>query len=130
MKMFLSFSDQQERRKYGGSCFLELQYCHLPPDTPIQKRIARNAIEFWRPDSVYVHGDAPFFAEYGEVLGPGISGSGNWSGFDSWGLNYYPPEVIPAMLQRLLARKPREYTFFLSWLEGCKACNGFYILGI
>ena len=28
--LFHTFSSQEERRKYGGSAFIEIQYCKLP----------------------------------------------------------------------------------------------------
>ena len=53
--LFLKFSSQDERRAYGGSAFIELQFCKLPPATPIKKIIAVDSIENWKNDSLYVN---------------------------------------------------------------------------
>ena len=53
--LFHSFNTQDERRAFGGSDFLELQFCEHKSGTSI-KRIV-NKIENWRNDSLYVSGD-------------------------------------------------------------------------
>ena len=37
--MFLRFDSQEDRRKYGGSCFIELQFCKLPFGTRINRSV-------------------------------------------------------------------------------------------
>ncbi len=68
--MFLKFESQDERREYGGSCFVEFQFCMMPEGTQ-QNRIF-HSIDHWRDDSLYVHGDSPLFSTYKEILGTGI----------------------------------------------------------
>lgn len=55
--MFYTFSSQEEQRKFGGSYFIELQYCRLKPGTEIKKIISVAAIEDWKNDSLYIYGD-------------------------------------------------------------------------
>ena len=45
--MFLRFDSQEDRRKYGGSCFIELQFCKLPFGTRINRII--NEYNHWHP---------------------------------------------------------------------------------
>jgi len=34
--MFHIFDSQEKRRKYGGSAFMEIQFCRLPEGTPME----------------------------------------------------------------------------------------------
>ncbi len=34
--LFLSFASQEERRRCGGSAFIELQYCTLPRSSKLK----------------------------------------------------------------------------------------------
>ena len=40
--MFCTFTSQEERRRVGGSCFIEFQFCKLPIDTKINKKVFSN----------------------------------------------------------------------------------------
>lgn len=41
--LFHTFGSQEERRKFGGSCFIEIQYCRLPENTQLEKIISVKA---------------------------------------------------------------------------------------
>ena len=55
--LFHTFSSQEERRKFGGSYFIELQYCGLAQGTGIKKIVSAATIEDWKMDSLYIYGD-------------------------------------------------------------------------
>ena len=55
--LFHIFNSQEERRAFGGSGFIEIQYCRHPMDTK-PKRILNN-VTHWSDDSLYV--DLPQF---------------------------------------------------------------------
>ena len=62
MGLFHSFNSQEERRKCGGSDYIELQYCRFPVGTETKKIISVNRIRHWENDSLYVYGeDSPLF---------------------------------------------------------------------
>ena len=54
--MFLKFQSQDDRRKYGGSCFIELQFCKVAVPE-VMEDIFKH-YDNWRNDSFYVHGDS------------------------------------------------------------------------
>ena len=126
--MFLKFESQDERREYGGSCFIEFQFCMMPEGTQ-QNRIF-HPIDHWRDDSLYVHGDSPLFSTYKEILGTGIHPNMTEGYFDYYGVTYYAPDKIEPIIGRILSAKPEGYDVLNKWLEEAKQYNGFYILGI
>lgn len=128
--MFLKFESQEDRRKYGGSCFIELQFCKLPSNTNIARII--KVFEHWRNDSLYIYDDkqSSFWQEYKDIIGFGIHPNMSEGYFDTWGVTYYSPDKIEAIELRLMEHKPEEYEILLSWLEEAKQYNGFYIQGV
>ena len=126
--MFLKFESQDERQKYGGTCFIEIQFCTLPAFTPL--KIILNKHEFWRDDSLYVYGDSPIYSEYKNVFGNGIHRSMSEGLFDYYGITYYKAEQIDDIMSRACKLKPEGYRVLTDWLEEAKKYNGFYILGI
>ena len=126
--MFLSFESQDERSKYGGSCFIELQFCLLPTSATLKDIL--NNYESWRDDSIYVHGDSPIYTEYKDVFGNGIHQNMSEGGFDYCGITYYKAEQIDAIIKRAKKLKPEGYSILTDWLVKAKGYNGFYILGI
>ena len=74
--LFHSFNNQDERRAFGGSDFLELQFCEHKSGTSI-KRIV-NKIENWRNDSLYISGDDmdTFYKCYKDVFKNGTYNNG------------------------------------------------------
>ena len=47
MMLFLTFHSQEERREYGGSAFIEMQFCKLPAGTGIKDIVAVGNINDW-----------------------------------------------------------------------------------
>ena len=126
--MFLRFDSKEDRKKYGGSCFTEIQFCFLPDDTPLKKIL--NGNEDWRLDSLYVHGDSPFYSNYKDIFGNGIHRNMMEGFFDDHGITYYKADQIDDIVRRSLEQKPEGYELLSEWLEEAKNYNGFYICGI
>lgn len=130
--LFHTFQSQQERRDFGGSCFLELQYCRLAQEAGLEQILSLDFIENWKTDSLYIHGDDDnmFLSYYKEILADGVYQNGETGGADPYGINYYAPHQIPLIAERLQERKPPEYQVLLDWLENGRAYHGFYLLGL
>ena len=121
--MFRSFASQEERKKAGGSAFLELQYCTLPRETSLKKIVSAKEAEHWKNDSLYVRADdlELFSREYGNLF------DGNLSLF---GIGYYSPLRTENLIEKIATTKPTDYEILLTWLVKAKEQNGFYILGL
>ena len=130
--LFHIFSSQEERRKWGGSDFLEIQYCRMPPKTGIEVITAVDSIRHWLDDSLYVSGDdgAVFLQEYGGILNGGIYSNLKTGSIDPCGLNYYRSRSIDLILAKLIKIKPADYEKLVKWLNTAKNYTGFYILGV
>ena len=46
--LFHIFHSQKERRDFGGSDFIEMQYCKLEQDSEIEKIVSADAINYWK----------------------------------------------------------------------------------
>lgn len=68
--MFHKFANQGERRSYGGSGFLELQYCKMENGTSEKKIVSVNSIHHWQDDSLYVFADdiEQFLQDYIDIF--------------------------------------------------------------
>lgn len=121
--MFRSFASQEERKKAGGSAFLELQYCTLSRETSLKKIMSAKEAEHWKNDSLYVRADdlELFSREYGNLF------DGNLSLF---GIGYYSPLRTENLIEKIATTKPTDYEILLTWLVKAKEQNGFYILGL
>jgi len=130
--MFYSFASQSERREFGGSDFLEIQFCKMLPKTKVETIVAVDSIKHWLDDSLYVYGDDTneFLKEYSCILGCGIYGNLETGAADPVGINYYGPGSIDGILARLLERKPADYEKLAAWFAAAKKYNGFYLLGV
>ncbi len=130
--LFHMFSSQEERRSFGGSCFLELQYCRLPRNTAVETIVSVGSIVNWRDDSLYVHGDDQnlFFAAYRHIFDCGINNNLRSGMIDPWGINYYGPETLDRMISKLNERRSKDDQQLMEWLDTAKDYNGIYILGI
>ncbi len=129
--MFYKFTSQEERRKYGGSDFIELQYCKLSKDSKITSIISIESINCWKDDSLYVSGDDMelFFSQYKEIFNGGIYNNGKNGVVDLLGINYYSPQQSEIIIKHVLEQQPLDYQILLNWLKDVKRYNGFYILG-
>ena len=130
--VFYSFLSQTERRKLGGSDFLEMQFCRIPFTMKIEKTVAVDNITHWMDDSLYVNGDDAnlFLKEYGSIFDCGIYNNLESGVVDPFGINYYKPQFIETIFARILAAKPTDYEKLIEWLSTAKKYNGFYILGV
>ena len=128
--MFLRFDSQEDRRKYGGSCFIELQFCKLPFGTRINRII--NEYNHWQNDSLYVYDveQESFYLIYKDIIGFGIHPNMSEGYFDTWGVTYYGPNRIGDIKERLKVHKPEEYEVLIDWLEEAEKYNGFYVFGV
>lgn len=130
--LFHTFKSQEERRKFGGSYFIEMQYCKLAQGTEIKKIISVDAIEHWKNDSLYIHGDDDneFVSHYGKIFTGGIYSNGKSGCVDMCGINYYSQEQAHLIIKKIKEMNPLDYPILLNWLEMIKEYIGFYILGL
>lgn len=128
--LFHTFRSQEERRRQGGSCFVELQFCRMPPGTPVRILVDVDSIRNWMDDSLYVDDETALYREYGRFFTGGVYNNLRRGPADLYGINYYEPAMIDPLMERLRREQPPEYETLLGWLERAKDYNGFYILGI
>ena len=126
----MKFLSSDERKTVGGSNYIELQYCCLPAGTAKKRIVSPDAIRHWQDDSLYVRDESGFWAKYHAVFADGLYANLRSGPMDICGINYYAPERLGPILERLYAAKPAGYEPLAEWLEKAKANNGFYILGI
>lgn len=117
--LFLTFDSQEERRKYGGSAFIEMQFCKLPPKTKTKNIVKSKNINNWQNDSLYINNEDAFYQEYSRIFN-----------CDIFGINYYDPLSIDPIIEKLHEKKPIDYEALVAWLKKAKQYNGFYILGL
>lgn len=130
--LFHTFVSQNERRKFGGSDFMELQLCKLNRGTEFGKIVSNEAIKHWKNDSLYIYGDnmEEFYAVYGEIFRDGYYGNGERGMVDCCGINYYTWEQTIAITEKLKKEKPKDFQVLLDWLADAEAYNGMYLLGV
>lgn len=130
--MFYVFNNQEERRKFGGSAFIEIRFCEMPFGTKIKKVIARKSIKDWRDDSLYIYVDDidTFDNEYSSFFAFGTYNNSKSGILDIFGVNYYKSDLIDNIAAMILESKPTDYEILIEWLYKAKYYNGFYILGI
>ena len=126
--MFLKFQSQEERRQFGGSCFIELQLCKSSSSNKLEENLKQ--IKHWRNDSLYVHGDEPLYTVYGKIFGNGMHPNMAEGYLDPWGITYYKPCMIGEIIDRALQAKPEGYEMLITWLNEAKKYNGFFVLGV
>ena len=128
--MFLTFSSQEERREYGGSSFIEIQFCKMPLNADIKKIVAVESIKNWQNDSLYINDIEDFYLAYGNIFDCGVYNNLKSGALDICGINYYKPILIEMFVDKILADKPKDYEILIEWLNKAKKYSGFYILGI
>ena len=130
--IFHRFSSKEERRAYGGSAFVELQFCNLPSGTKLKKIVSVRSINYWKDDSLYIHVDDIdlFYQYYSPVFDCGTYNNLKRGPVDLCGINYFAPEQIEFLLARILDKTPLDYEVLVDWLTRAKAFNGFYVLGV
>lgn len=128
--LFHVFSSQEERRDFGGSLFIEIQFCKLSKGVKTKKIVAVNSIENWQNDSLYISDENTFFREYGKIFDCGIYSNLKRGVVDIFGINYYSPSSVDSIIAKLNKEKPSDYITLAEWLARAKEYNGFYILGL
>ena len=130
--LFHSFNNQEERRAFGGSDFLELQFCRFKRGTSIKNIVSEDGIVNWYNDSLYVSGDdwEAFYKNYKEIFNNGTYSNLKRGKVDCCGINYYSPEQVEEIIKNIEEKKPKEYQVVLEWLNKAVDFNGVYILGV
>lgn len=129
---FHTFNTREELREFGGSYFIEIQYCKLELYSEIKKIVAVDAIEHWKLDSLYIYGDDDneFMSCYGKIFSNGVYSNEKSGIVDIYGINYYSQEKTKLIMERVRKAQPLDYLTLLSWLEKVDKYNGFYVLGL
>lgn len=129
--LFHTFATQEERRNYGGSAFIEIQFCNMPAQTSTKELVAVGSIQNWKTDSLYVYidDDNAFYQEYSRIFDCGTYNNLKTGPVDIYGINYYAPSLIDSIIERLDKERPVDYEVIIEWLIKSKSYNGFYILG-
>ncbi len=130
--LFHTFDSHEKRREYGGTGFMEMQFCKLPAGTKIKRIVSANRIQNWQLDSLYICADDVdvFSREYGGVFTCGAYNGLKSGAVDIFGINYYAPEHVDPIIEKIRKEKPVDYEPLTRWLNKAKEYNGFYILGI
>ena len=128
--LFHVFSSQEERRNFGGSAFIEIQFCKMPYGTESKKLVAVNSINHWQNDSLYIDDENTFYQEYSNIFNCGIYSNLKSGTVDIFGINYYAPSLVDSIIVKLQKDKPSDYQRLIEWLNKAKEYNGFYVLGI
>lgn len=126
--LFHAFSSQEERRNFGGSAFIEIQFCKMPHKTKNKKLV--DSIQHWQNDSLYINDEDTFYQEYSSIFNCGIYGNLKTGTVDIFGTNYYAPSLVDSIIAKLHKDKPLDYITLVEWLTKAKEYNGFYILGV
>lgn len=128
--LFHIFNSQEERREYGGSGFVEIQFCRLPVGTTVKELVAVDNINHWQNDSLYIADESTFYREYSRIFECGTYNNLKSGIVDIYGINYYAPYLVDSIIEQLRQAKPIDYDVLMGWLIKSKFYNGFYILGI
>ena len=131
-KIFHSFANQEERQNFGGTAFMELQYCTLRPETEIKKIVGVGAHGNWMDSSLYIYLDdiESFCLNYGDIFYGGTYNNLHKGRLDINGINYYTPAQAKEILLKIEGKKPLDYEVISEWLKNGKQYNGFYVLGV
>ena len=130
--MFHIFESKLERKTFGGSAFIEIQYCKIKQNTKIKKIVSLHMIQYWKDDSLYIYLDdiEEFYASYKDIFSDGIYNNLKHGNVDLYGINYYSPQQLNEIIDKIEKQKPSDYIVLLRWLKQGTSYNGFYILGI
>ena len=59
-------------------------------------------ISFWKLDSLYIDDEDAFYANYGSVFNRGLYSNLKTGPLDIFGINYYAPEQLDSIIEKLL----------------------------
>lgn len=129
--LFHTFDTQEQRRNYGGSAFIEIQFCNMPKQATEKQLVAVRSIQHWKIDSLYVYmdDDNTFCQEYSCIFNCGMYNNLKTGPVDIYGINYYAPSLIETIIQKIDKERPVDCEVIIEWLMKSKLYNGFYILG-
>lgn len=130
MKMFLSFESMNKSREYGGSDFLEFQFCRLPENAADKEKVNTDNLRFRLDDSLYVYDDVQFFNAYSHIFADGLYANLQRGVIDICGINYYDEALTEKILDMVMTEKPPCHDRLTEWLKKAREYNGFYILGM
>lgn len=128
--LFHIFDSQEQRREFGGSAFIEIQFCKLPHSAEIEDVVAVRNINHWQNDSLYINDESTFYSQYSNIFDCGTYNDLKKGVIDIYGINYYAPAQIHSIIDKIQETKPMDYETLLGWLGNAEKYNGFYILGI
>lgn len=128
--LFHVFNSQEERRNFGGSAFIEIQFCKLPAGTKTKKIFSLDNIKSWQNDSLYIDDEDTFYQEYSHIFNCGLYSNLKSGIVDVYRNNYYAPSLIDSIIEQIRKETPLDCETLIEWLIKAKAYNGFYILGI
>ncbi len=128
--MFLKFRTQKERREYGGTDFVELQYCKMPQDTTPEDIVKLDNLENWKEDSLYVADYRSFRRKYGIYFQNALHEDLSRGALDLYGINYYSLNQVQEILKILREKEPEDYETLCEWLDQESDICGIYILGV
>ena len=130
--MFHIFEKSQDRRQFGGSAVIEIQYCRLTSNTKLKKIVSVNTIQNWVDDSLYIFVDDidSFIASYGSIFNMGTYNNVKKGSIDVFRINYYTSDDVKKIVDTITNEKPIDYQILLNWLSKATQYNGIYILGI
>lgn len=128
--LFHKFDSQEERREYGGSAFIEVQFCRMPVGADLKSLVAVDNIINWLDDSLYISDENLFYEQYSRIFDCGVYNNLKTGAVDVYGINYYGPKLTGKLAARLQHLQPVDWETLAAWLEEAKSYNGFYILGI
>ncbi|MBQ6553157.1 MAG: hypothetical protein IJL83_06035 [Clostridia bacterium] len=117
----------------GDSGWIEFQYCRMRAGSSLRRITSIRKIDFRKDDSLYVSDDDLdlFFTDYSSIFIDGAYSSRKRGAVDLFGIiNYYSPDQIDAIIERITVSNPVEGEVLTAWLRKAKETNGFYILGI
>ncbi len=71
-----------------------------------------------------------FYSNYKDIFIDGTYNNLKKGEVDLYGINYYSPQQLIEIIDRIEKLKPQDYKIILKWLKQGLNYNGFYILGI
>jgi hypothetical protein len=130
--MFHSFESREARRAFGGSAFIEIQYCRLKPTSRISEIVSPRVRNDLKDDSLYVYVDDidEFYSNYKDIFCDGTYNNTKKGDIDLFGINYYSPKQLTEIIDKIEKQKPLDYEILVEWLKQAFNYNGIYILGI
>ena len=123
------FLNYEKIKKYGGSDFIEIQFCDMPHGTSVKEITAIDNIKDNNPDSLYICDDNTFYHEYSRFFDCGTYNNLKTGPVDIYGINYYAPHLTDLIIEKITKEKTTDYEALTQWLQKSKSHNGFYILG-